>query len=123
MTQHGAFMTHASPHLVVEQVLHDGGFRGWWESVDRLLGSVSFLGGDVFRVATNPWDGSAKGCHHTIVKCTPLRNRGKVGEFLKCFDPLQGVVGEILCPLILGSDDTDITPLPFVHMLVKIMSS
>ena len=105
MTQHGALMTHASPHLVLEQVLHERGFKGWWEPVDRLLGTVSVLGTDVFLVATNPWDGSAKGRLHTIVKHTPPRNRGKVGEFLKCFDPLQGVVGdsEVLCPPVLSS--------------------
>ena len=47
MTQHGALMTHASPHLVLEQVLHERGFRGWWQPVDRLLGTVSVLGTDV----------------------------------------------------------------------------
>ena len=39
----------------------------------------------------------------TIIRHTPNRQKGKVGEFFKCFDPLQGVVGEILnppvCPL------------------------
>ena len=74
MTQHGALMTHASPHLVLEQALHERGFRGWWEPVDRLLGTVSVQGTDVFMVATNPWDGSATGRLHTIVKHTPPRN-------------------------------------------------
>ena len=98
MTQYGVLMTHASPHLVLEQVLPERGFTGWWEPVDRLLGTVSVQGTHVFMVATNRWDGSAKGRLHTIVKHTPPRNRGKVGEFLNCFDALQGVVGVILCP-------------------------
>ena len=116
MTQHGALMTHASPHLVLAQVLHERGFRGWLEPVDadRLLGTVSVLGTEVFLVATNPWDGSAKGHLHTIVKHTPPRNRGKVGEFLKCFDPLQGVVGEVLGPPVLSSGDSGTAPLPLV---------
>ena len=60
-------------------------------------------GTDVLVASSTPWDGSARGRLATIIRQTPNRQKGKVGEFFKCFDPLQGEVGEILnppvCPL------------------------
>ena len=48
--------------------------------------------------SSTPWDGSARGHLATILRHTPHRQKGRVGEFLKCFDPLQGVVRETLNP-------------------------
>ena len=60
-------------------------------------------GTDIMVAPSTPWDGSARGRLVTIVERTSNKQKGKVGEFFKCFDPLQGVVGEILnpraCPL------------------------
>ena len=51
------------PHLVSEDALMESGFRGWWEPVERLIGSISVEGVDVFVAATSLWHGSARGHH------------------------------------------------------------
>ena len=45
--------------------------------------------------ATAPQDGSSKGCLQVGVCHTRHRDLGRVGDFLKCFDPLQSVVGQV----------------------------
>ena len=103
MRVQGLAMASPQSHLVSELALSYQGFRGWWEPLDRLIASICVDGTDVLVASSTPWDGSARGRLATIIRHTPNRQKGKVGEFFKCFDPLQGVVGEILnppvCPL------------------------
>ena len=91
-------MTSPHSHLVSEPALSELGFRGWWEPLDRLIASVGVNGQDVLVASSTPWDGSARGRQATILQRTPNRQKGVVGEFFKCFGPLQGVVGEIVNP-------------------------
>ena len=89
-------MTSPHSHLVSEPALSDLGFRGWWEPLDRLIASITVNGQDVLVASSTPWDGSARGHHNSAAH--PKQAEGKVGEYFKCFDPLQGVIGEILKP-------------------------
>ena len=86
--------------------------------VDRLLGTIQIDSQVVMLANTAPWDGAPCGRLHTIVRHTPALQRGRVGDFLKCYNPVSGVVGEILQPPpwdapvdALSSDDEN---LPFV---------
>ena len=118
MLHHGLLMTSPNARLVTEHDLNERGFRGWWAPVDRLLGTIQIESHVVMLANTAPWDGAPCGRLHTIVRHTPAMQRGRVGDFLKCYNPVFGVVGEILQPLpwdapvdALSSDDEN---LPFV---------
>ena len=80
-------MASLQSHLVSEPALSDQGFRGWWEPLDRLITSMSVNGTDVVVASCTPRDGSARGRVATILRHTPNRQKGKVGEFFKCFGP------------------------------------
>ena len=63
--------------------------------MDRLLGTIQIESHVVMLANTAPWDSAPCGRLHTIVRHTPAVQRGRVGDFLKCYNPVSGVVGEI----------------------------
>ena len=95
MNAHGLLMASPTSHLVTEPDRTHSGFRRWWKPLDRLIGSICIQGTEVFLVSSTPWDGSAKGRLAAVLRHTPQRQKGKVGDFFKCFDPLQAVDGEV----------------------------
>ena len=98
MNAHGLLMTSPTSHVVTEPHLTKSGFHGWWEPLDWLIGSICVRETEVFLVSSTLWDSSAEGRLATVLRHTPQRHKAKVGEFLKCFDPLQAVTGEVLNP-------------------------
>ena len=104
---HGLLMTSPDARMVSAKALDNSGFHGWWAPTDRMLGAIQVNDHLVVLANTVPWDGAPCGRLNTIVSNTPALQRGRVGDFLKCYNPLLGVVGEILHP-----PDWDSTALP-----------
>ena len=98
MLHHGLLMTSPNARLFTEHDLNERGFRGLWAPVDHLLGTIQIDSHVVLLANTAPWDGAPCGRLCTIVRHTPALQRGRVGDFLKCYNPVSGVVGEILHP-------------------------
>ena len=110
MLHHGPLMTSPDARLVSTDALDNSGFRGWWAPTDRMLGGIQVNDHLVISANTVPWDGAPFGRLNTIVSNTLARQRGRVADFLKCYNPLLPVVGEILHP-----PNGDSVALPHVH--------
>ena len=71
-----------------------GGFQGWWNPVDRMLGCLEFDSQNVILANTVPWDGSVGGRIDAIMKYTEPANKLLVQNFLTQVTPLKALVAE-----------------------------
>ena len=106
------------PPLVSWEQLHSNGFRGWWAPVESLVAVLQVDDVPIFLVKSTPWDGAPAGRLSTILRYTPQRDKHKVGEHLKGFEVLKGIVGELRNPPPRCTSDSPIDgpSLPFVLM-------
>ena len=114
MIQKGTMGVASDIALVNANNLHSEGFGGWWQPLDRLIGSFQ-LNNTAISIATpTPWDGALGGRCETIIQMTDSLNKGKVRDFFLNCAPLRSVVGEILQPTTEGPE-----PYPFPLVLVS----
>jgi len=78
----GRIMSSPSCPLILDGQLEQDGYSHWWAPVERMLGTLTVQGREIFLVASSPCDGGPKGRIGTIIKHTPARQRGRVADFL-----------------------------------------
>ena len=67
---------------VSSDALHDGGFDGWWNPVEKLLGTLEWRDGNTtFLCQTSPWDGAPGVRIDTIIKHTDGAKKKRVRDF------------------------------------------